>query len=254
MSQQEEVRNFFNNTAAEYGAKYHTKDFYYKYFFRQRLHAATQNQDLNNKTILDIGAGTGGLYDYLLAQHKNVNFYATDLSDKMLKQSKIPFERQFVGKCFEVGLPNITYDFIFMLGVTSYMTQEELFTNLNYIKNHLGNSGRAIISFTNRASLDFIIRSFIKFFLRPLRISNKVMGQSFRIYAYRRKEITKLLEENFAIKNITLINQTVFPFCLFFKKTSIRFARLIEKYFTGWLRLFFSSDFVVTIQKNSDRV
>ena len=65
MKQQEQVKDFFDGHAPNYKQKYTKQDTYYDYFFYERLAAATQNISFAQKSILDIGTGTGALYDYL---------------------------------------------------------------------------------------------------------------------------------------------------------------------------------------------
>src|SRR5690606_17764645 len=124
------------------------KDRFLEYFFTERLDESTRGIQINGKRILDIGAGTGNLYDHLVQSDADVDYYALDISAEMLAQSSIPHERRFVGKVAEVELPVPEFDLIFMLGVTTYIGGDEIGVTVEKLLSLLKSGGTAVVSFT----------------------------------------------------------------------------------------------------------
>lgn len=253
MSQQKEkVRLFFDKIAPEYAQRYTGANGYYDYFFNERLRTATDGLSYEGKTILDIGAGTGALYDFLLQQTNNVEYYATDISARMLAQSNIPKKRRFIGELNTVNLPAARFDYIFMLGVTSYMSREELIKTISYIQTHIAPSGYAVISFSNRCSLDFQCRKWMQIFLQlftviPI-IRKRIIGQSFSIHGYCKKEVKEILFPAFRIHDMYSLNQTFTPWNQLLPSLSIRLAKLLRHNLRRKKLLsFFSADFLVRV-------
>ncbi len=252
MNQTEKVRDFFDVVSDEYRAKYEKRQIFHNYFFNQRLEKATEGYDFSGKTVLDIGAGTGNLYDYIAARNDAVNFYACDISGKMLAQSNIPAENRFVGKCYEIDFPVKEFDYIFMLGVTTYLNAEEMAKTAEFIYRHLKDDGTAIITFTNRKGFDTISRTISKNLIKLFKVKNKVISQSFEIYTYSPDEAENLDKDKLQTDSIKFLNQTVFPFNYIFPKTSIGFGdKLDVKLKNKNLLSRFSSDFIVFYKKHS---
>ncbi|HEX8368211.1 MAG TPA: class I SAM-dependent methyltransferase [Pyrinomonadaceae bacterium] len=251
MNQTEKVRDFFDVVSEEYRGKYEKRRIFHNYFFNQRLEQATGGLDFAGKTILDIGAGTGNLYDYIVAKDDSVDFYACDISAKMLEQSNIPADHRFVGKCYELDFPPQKFDYIFMLGVTTYLSADEMEKTAEFIYRKLADDGLAIITFTNRQGFDTITRTLSKNVIKLFKLKNKVISQSFRIYTYSINQVKNLYQGKLRMNEVRFINQTIFPFCYVFPKLSVnlalRLAGKIKNKQAAAARL--SSDFIVFYKK-----
>ena len=251
--QEQQVKDFFDNHAPNYKQKYTKKDTYYDYFFYERLAAATQNTNFAKKSILDIGTGTGALYDYIAQKtDDNFEFVGTDISPKMIAQSRIPPQNQKVGNCYEFEYEQKHFDFIFMLGVTTYINETELQKNLAFIHQKMASDSRAIITFTNNKSLDNSLRNAAKSIVKIFASKERIVAQDFSFYWYALPEVEKILTENFEIEKIVFLNHTIFPFSRFLPSVSVKMAKWIgknikNKKLLDWL----SSDFMFILRKKS---
>jgi SAM-dependent methyltransferase len=251
MNQTEKVRDFFDVVSEEYREKYEKRRIFHNYFFNQRLEQATEGLDFGGKTILDIGAGTGNLYDYIVGKDDSIDFYACDISAKMLEQSNIPPENRFVGKCYEIDFPVRQFDYIFMLGVTTYLNADEMEKTAEFIHRNLADDGTAVITFTNRQGFDTITRTLSKNIIRLFKLKNKVISQSFRIYTYSLNQVKSLYQGKLQMKEARFINQTIFPFCYVLPKLSVTLARRVgNKIKNKQLAARLSSDFIVFYKKS----
>lgn len=247
------VRQYFDAIAPTYSAKYTSGHVYHHYFFQERLSAATFERDFEGKTLLDIGAGTGALYDYIAAKFGNLQYFATDISEVMLSQSNIPPDCRFIGSIHEITLPLPQFDYIFLLGVTSYMSREELLETMAFIEKKLAPSGTAILSFTHRCSLDFQVRRLFRTFKLTKLIKltrSRVIAQSFATTAYCLKDLEPILTQHcFFIHHLEWLNQTVTPFNHLLPGLSVRLAQWLKRTLPGkWLATF-SGDFLITVRK-----
>jgi len=116
LEQNNRVSSYFDEISPGYSARYGDQNPFHSYFFRQRLKAATDGFVFDRKTVLDIGAGTGALYDEMIRRCPTVDYFACDISPQMLAQSAIPPQRAFVGRVSEIALPRDSFDFIYSLG------------------------------------------------------------------------------------------------------------------------------------------
>jgi SAM-dependent methyltransferase len=253
MNQTEKVRDFFDVVSGEYRGKYEKREAFHNYFFNERLEKATGDLDFSGggKIVLDIGAGTGNLYDFIKAKKDaKVDFYACDISAKMLEQSNIPPANRFVGKCYEIDFPVKKFDYIFMLGVTTYLNADEMRKTAEFIERHLSENGQAIITFTNRQGLDTISRLLSKNIIRLFKLKNKVIGQSFEIYTYAPDEAKNFGGGKLRAGAVKFLNHTIFPFSYLFPKFSVNLARKLGgKIENQRLASRFSSDFIVFYKK-----
>lgn len=248
--QKKEVEGFFNEIAENYKSKYSEADDFLNYFFNERLIEATREYSFENSIILDIGTGTGDLHDYLLSNNKNIDFYGCDIAGNMLDQSNIPANRRFVGLCYEIDFPIRKFDYIFMLGVTTYLDVEEIGKTLDFMHSALEDDGRVIITFTNKRSLDWISRSMFKTLARRIMPKKNVLRQNFKIYAENLTEIEKLVESNFNIEDVRWLNHTVFPFNQILKNSSVKTAKKLHKSLKSKNILnILSSDFLLVLSK-----
>ena len=242
--QNNRVSTYFDEISRGYSERYGDRNPFHSYFFRQRLKAATDRFVFDGKRVLDIGAATGALYDELIRRCPTVDYFACDISPQMLAQSAIPPDRAFVGRVSEISFPRDSFDFIYSLGVTTYQDPAELAANWRFIADRLAPGGTAIVSFTNRAAIDHVVRSVLRI-AKPI-IKRGVFGQSFATFAYRPAEIADMARAvGLRIGQVTFLNQTVSPFNTLMPKPSVVLARAIERGAPAAMLPFLSADFVV---------
>jgi len=247
LEQNNRVSTYFDEISRGYSDRYEERNPFHSYFFRQRLKAATDRFAFEGKTVLDVGAGTGALYDELIRRCPTVDYFACDISAQMLAQSAIPRDRAFVGRVAEISFPRDSFDFIYSLGVTTYQDPAELTANWRFIAERLAPGGTAIVSFTNRAGLDHAMRTALRI-AKPI-IRKGVFGQSFATFAYRPAEVTEMARAvGLEIARVTFLNQTVSPFNTLLPKPSVALARAIERRAPSAMLPLLSADFVVFAQ------
>lgn len=175
------VSRYFDQIAGDYRRRYDLSARpYHRYLHHQRLKIAMAGLHFEGKRILDVGAGTGSLYDAICKQVSEPEYFACDVSGEMLRQSNIPESRRAVGALGEVTLPHASFDLAFMLGVSTYLDAVQLNETLRAITANLAPGGVFVISFTNPRSLDWHLRSLIRRFWR----GRGVIGQSFETHGY----------------------------------------------------------------------
>jgi SAM-dependent methyltransferase len=248
VEQSAQVALYFDRISADYRARYAAQNPFHNFFFRQRLEAAIDGIAFDDKSVLDIGAGTGALYDALKCLFPNVDYFGCDISGRMLAQSNIPADRAFVGRVHEIALLRKQFDFIFSLGVTTYQDPAELAKTWRFIGDRLAPGGAAIISFTNRDSVDHVIRGMMKF-TKPI-ARRGVFGQSFAIHSYRMREVEAMASAaGLRVTRSAYLNQTFCPFNSIFPKPSVAVAKLIERYAPEIAVPVLSSDFLVFAER-----
>ncbi len=150
---------FFDTVAYNYSQRYGTKD-KRSIFFNNRLRFSLQNEYFKNKSVLDIGAGSGIIYHKLRnIAHK---YTACDISEKIMIEGGIPKKnRRLIKNNLEDLVRGEKYDYIFMLGVTTYLSKKELQDYIKQIElcSHAGT--RIIISYTLNNYIHIKWRSFI---------------------------------------------------------------------------------------------
>ncbi len=244
----ENVGQFFDQIAAGYRNKYDEKDVFRNYFFNERLDEAVADLDLKGKTVLDVGAGTGNLYDRLIQMEPFVDYFAIDIAKEMLEHSLIPKNRRFVGEFGVLELPVKKFDYIFFLGVTTYMDAEKWKAQTIAIRNSLKDNGKAIITFTNENSLDWKVRRFARKFLKYFSRQKTVLTQDFAIHPRRLEDVIDQLPPDLKISEVSWLNHTIFPLNQIFDSSSVALAK---KYHvrSGKSREFLSSDFLIKVLK-----
>lgn len=247
--QNAQAKEFFNRIATEYKDKYGKRNAFHHYFFNERLSKAGEGFDFKGAKILDIGTGTGDLYDYIKSLEPDIKFFGTDIAENMIAQSDIPVENRYVGKIGDFEMSETGFDFIYMLGVTTYLPEEEMRKTLEFIHEKLKPGGKAILTFTYNGGFDNFNRTLLKLPIRLLKARRSVMGQGFKIYKYSVKSAGELVEPYFEVKDVRYLNHTVFPYNLIFKNLSVSLAEKIDKSKEGlWIRLM-SSDFMFVMEK-----
>jgi ubiquinone/menaquinone biosynthesis C-methylase UbiE len=246
------VYDFFERIANAYHQNNQDRNGYHYHFFKERINdALSVIGDVSNLSILDVGAGTGSFYDSITNKAPVHKYTAIDLSPKMLAESRIPKQNQIVGDVLEIEFSKEQFDLIVFLGVSSYLSDNDLthlFEKFNY---WLEKNGRIIATFTNKHSLDYYVRALI----RPLTRSipsrkEKVINQGFSIKSYDFEEIKKILLNSLIPEKIIWQNQTVTPFNHLFPKLSSQLAQLLKRTLPDLFLPFFSSDFMVIFQKH----
>lgn len=243
------VSAYFDDISDDYRDRYEPRNPFHSYFFGERLRVATEGLDFENRSVLDIGAGTGPLYDYLI-KYPGVDYYACDISSKMLARSAIPADRAFPGKATDIHFPKDTFDYIFLLGVTTYQTPEELKASLRFIRERLASGGAAILSFTNRSSLDYVSRRVLRV-ARPL-VWKGVLAQSFVTYAYRLSDVEEMIAGyDLRLNRMVYLNLTVSPFNTLLPRLSVSLARWLSQNCSASLLPFLSADFLLFLEKGA---
>ncbi len=249
MDQNNKVSAFFDRISDDYRERYGPQNPFHCYFFCERLQAATEGIPFENKIVLDVGAGTGPLYDYL-AKYPGVDYYACDVSAKMLSQSHIPAERMFTGKAPEIRFPKDSFDYIFLLGVTTYQTLDELKESFQFIRDRLAPGGRAILSFTNRSSVDHALRSILRL-ARPL-IRNGVLGQPFTTHAYRLGAVEEMIAaHDLHLSRVVYLNRTFSPFNTLLPRSSVSLAQWLGRNCPAALLPLCSADFLLFLDQKT---
>lgn len=249
-SQRDQVKVYFDELAASYSKKYSTARPYHAYFFHKRLLLATQDFDLEGKTILDIGGGTGALYDYLEENVEKFDYFAFDISEKMLDQSNIPENQRFVGDLEKIDFPVKHFDFIFLLGVTTYLSKEELNKYLQFISRNSSLESTSIITFTNRSAIDYYLRKGVGLFAKTFYKNKSLLTQSFPTSSFSIAAIENLLKEQFHITKCQWFNFTYSPFNHIFPKFSVKFSKFLDaKLNSSPLQKLMGADIILFLKK-----
>lgn len=244
-AEHEEAAHFFDGVSTSYRDKYAHQSPFHRYYFNERLQKAVRGLDLAGKDVLDIGSGTGNLFDHLSARFPTMRFFATDVSAGMLAQSHVPADRRFVGHAYDHAFPVRTFDAIFLLGVTTYLSPEVLDRNLAFIARSLEPGGTAVITFSNRHGLDTWMRALVRTPMSWLGRRDKVLASGLRLRTYSIREVRAALAPHLHIREVDTHNHTVFPFGLLTPGLAIPLAERIARWRPSALQRWFSSDLLV---------
>lgn len=245
--EQSKVGNFFNDISSTYKNKYRKGETFHYYFFRERLEKAVKNIDMTDSKILDIGAGTGDLYDFIVEQFPSISYSGTDIAPGMLENSSIPENCRFLGDYTTLQLPHTNYKVGFMLGVSTYLSPNQMEGYMDLFYNHLDE--KLVISFTNKYCFDNFFRKLLKPILSLLPNKKNVLAQKIDISTYTLAEASKYFEGRFEVESVEWLNHTVFPFNLIFEKLSIKIANKLDLMKSPFLLSLFSSDFIIKAKK-----
>lgn len=245
-AQHEQAARFFDDVSGTYRDKYAHQSRFHCYYFNERMEKATRALDLAGKDVLDIGSGTGNLYDHLIARFPTMRFFATDVSAGMLAQSAVPPAQCYIGHAYDHAFPVRAFDAIFMLGVTTYLSPEELDRNLAFMARSLKPGGVAVITFTNKHGLDTLMRGLLRAPMRLFGRKDKVLTSGLRTHTYSFAQVRRALEPHFRIAHTDVHNHTIFPFGLVLPGISLSLAERLARKRTvpAWLR-FLSSDLLL---------
>lgn len=260
-SQRKLVQSFFDQLAPTYRQRYEGTQAFLKYLHEERVEKAVEGLDISGKTVLDIGAGTGILYDYLLGIRKEspdgrgrhtregYAYYACDISPVMLAESRIPPDCRWVGSPWECPFPLTSFDAIFLLGVTTYLTEDELQEMLDYFGTHLSPKGVAVLSFSNSESWDFRLRKFVAPLLPKWLLRKTVLGQAFPFRGYSVDEVLEMLPDGMQVASITWLNATLFPFNRIFPGASVWLSKwLLRRRLPEWVGRRVCGDYLVILR------
>ena len=153
------TKKFFDSVAFNYSQRYKSCD-HRSIFFKNRLNFAFGNEDFKNKTVLDIGAGSGIIYHQL----KDVisKYTGCDISEEIMKEGGIPKNLYRVIKDnLDDLVKDEKYDYIFMLGVTTYLSTDQFDKYINQIKLCSKKGTKVIISFSLKNYIHILWRSLI---------------------------------------------------------------------------------------------
>ncbi len=198
------------------------------------MERATADLPLERSKILDIGAGVGWLYDFLSTPEKE-DYFACDISQEMLRQSNIPENQRLPLPVGQLPEHWSDFDFIFALGLTTYLSTEELEQLFQNLYKQLAPQGVAIISFANKNSIDFRLRSLFRPFSK-LFPKETVMGQAFKPLALTPQQLRPLYSPHFTLLKMDWLN----PSIPFLHHLNPRFAACQ----INWLRSLLSQTFV----------
>ncbi|MDO9461336.1 MAG: hypothetical protein Q7N95_14670 [Alphaproteobacteria bacterium] len=248
------VADFFNSIASTYNFKYDKqKNSFLAHFFEERLKAAVQNARQPMGIVLDIGAGTGQLYNYLIDKKISFDdFWAVDISSSMLNNSSIPEDRRIVGTVNSSVLSPLsgTIEQFFMLGVTTYMSIPDIQEALRRIQELADRDAELSITFTNNRSVESRLQRLIASALKMSKRVNRdwsnryVASQTFDRTTLCESEMRSLLSPHGEIVEVNYQNQTFTPLNRIAPKFSICVERQIQKVFGSNPRMMaaFSSD------------
>ena len=123
-----------NGTYLEKNKTIHSEDSEYKFSYIKKL---IKEIDFSNTTVkvLDVGGGAGligkFLCEYIISQNKTVEFYALDLSLKMLEIQKI--NNKNIVKTYALPLDELNeknFDLILMIDVIEHIPNKEITSKL----------------------------------------------------------------------------------------------------------------------------
>ncbi len=250
--QNERVKAFFDEIAADYALRYAAERPFLRFFHLQRMKAAVSGRNFSGKKIWDIGAGTAALRRFLLQKNGDFQYFASDISPEMQLASGLSPSVYHVGKAADAPADYINFSAVFLLGVTTYLEKseaEKLFTET--LPQRTADDTHIFVTFTHKSGLDFRLRRFLKKFSFLFPANRCVGGQKFSVRAYTVAEVFDLLAGHFEIEKIIFLNQTFPLFNRIFPALSVRLAKYIFTLPDGFFKRWLSSDFLVIAAKKS---
>ena len=249
----EHIKALFDDLSEGYQDRKRGKNPFLKYFNEQRLAVSTEDLIKTKKLkILDLGAGTGFLYDHLVSIGIDVSgYFAVDISENMLSKSSIPLDQRKQESVDNLEiLGERTFDHIFCLGLSTYLSDETLKKLIEDSYSLLNSEGKLIISFTNRNSFDFKFRSVLRMML-PKFIKKARVLSLFSIQSLSSNEAINIIKRaGLDSERLMYLNQTIFPFNRIFPSFSVWFAKKFENPSSPKLNRW-SSDFLIIASKAS---
>ena len=222
------VDKFFDNIASRYNEKYSEKYPMHYWYFTDRIQKVTDGNNFDEKVILDIGAGTGALYDFISSRFSNFDYYGNDIASEMLAHSNIPVNKRRIGISYECCSNLQSLDFVFMLGVTTYMSNQEIEKAFQFVADRLKRNGKLYVTFTNSAAFNVKMIKRIKPLLRAFG-KNRVAGQKFHIQEFTVAKAKKLLPAGLQVTRVDYVNQSFFPIAHLFGSLSAKLGKYLQQ-------------------------
>lgn len=207
----------------------------------------------DGKRILDIGAGTGWLYDYLKEPGEELDYLGLDISENMLRESKIPANRRITGNILEPALPPESFDALFALGLTTYLDKKEYGLFFKKIDELLRPGGSAFVSFTNPMSLDVQFRKALGVFsfLFP---KGTLLGEGIKRTTVSPRTVKKALPPSLAVKQVQYFAPTLPFLSNLSPKTAACWSPWMENLLGSTILFpFLATDFMVFLKKKEYR-
>jgi len=172
------------------------------------------------------------------------DYWAIDIAQNMMTQSKIPEERQMVGNCFDFSFDK-KYDIILMLGVSSYIDNENMDKIYEWVSQNLNSGGEFVITYSNNKSIGSKFFRTTKGIAKMLGAKGSVIGQDFKIRYRNEKDVlsNSIVKEQFKLKYKDFLNQTMFPFNHLFKSLSVKLAPKLKQTLPSGILKYFSADY-----------
>lgn len=222
------VDKFFDNIASRYNEKYSPKYPMHYWYFTDRIQKVTGGNNFDGKVILDIGAGTGALYDFINSRSSDFDYYGNDIASEMLAHSNIPVSNRRIGVSYECCSDLHNLDFVFMLGVTTYMSNLEIEKTFQFIAERLKSNGKFYVSFTNAAALNVKLIKRVKPLLRAFG-KNRVAGQKFHIQEFTVAKAKDLVPVGLQVTKVDYVNQSFFPIAHLFGGFSAKLGKFLQR-------------------------
>lgn len=143
---------------------------------QRRLSLALKYVDVNGKSILDLGAGTGILYEQI---GKPKNYLAVDFSPAMLAKSSIPKEHQLIADVASLKLEK-SFDIIFALGLTTYLTAQQNQRLWSQLAQWTHPQGVVVIGYTHKDSWSVRMKKYLRYF--PFISKNRSVHSGVKIF------------------------------------------------------------------------
>lgn len=172
--------------------------------------------------ILDIGAGTGFIEEYLIKK-RNIQIYANDFSDisikKLGKKFKGKFERKSI---YNLKYPNNFFDGIFILEVLEHIPPSKVLNVLRKVKKMLNKNGYLIISVPMNEGLEGMCDNpsgHVRDYTYPLikaelelvgfRIIESKLLHAFKNFYKTKKMLSKIFKDKWKPNNVIIKAQSL---------------------------------------------
>ena len=143
----DEVKQFFNNTANEYDS--YRNRVYLKKSIKKIEKILIKFNLLNKERILDLGVGTGSLLNYLIKNYNYKTIYGIDISEEMIKISRKKIQNGIlkVSSAEEIPFDENFFDLLICIDVLEHV--KDPIKVIQEITRVLKNGGIAILSTPN---------------------------------------------------------------------------------------------------------
>lgn len=245
------VAAFFDAIAHDYARRYDEERPFLRYMHEERLRFVLEACDWRGCSVLDVGAGTGALYDALAARDAGSGYFACDVSAAMLAQSRIPSTQRFVGPVEEAPLGDRRFDRVVCLGVTTYMERASLDAFFDVVARVLSDDGIAFVTFTHAGSVDARVRrrvqgalSHIPFAARL--VEGRVLSRD--EYATTARAIGARVPPELVVDRVVWQHFGVTPVKQLAPRASVRLARAIGRA-PARIQRALAADFLIVIRR-----